>query len=76
MLGVDEFALRRGKKFGTILNNLEDGTPVDLLPDHQAANLAGWLKQHPGVQLLSLAPDQGLMDLQRDAERINDCTFC
>jgi transposase len=31
MLGVDEFALRRGKKYGTILVNLENGTPVDLL---------------------------------------------
>ena len=32
MLGVDEFALRRGKKYGTILVNLENGMPVDLLP--------------------------------------------
>lgn len=42
-----------GKKYGTILINLEDGTPVDLLPYRQAATLAGWLKQHPGVQLIS-----------------------
>ena len=53
MLGVDEFALHRGKKYGTILINLEDGTPVDLLPDHQAATLKTWLKQHPEVQLIS-----------------------
>lgn len=53
MLGVDEFALRRGKKYGTILINLEDGTPVDLLPDRQATTLEIWLKNHPGVQLIS-----------------------
>src|SRR3989440_573584 len=53
MLGVDEFAYRRGKRYGTILINLEDGTPVDLLPDRQAASLEMWLKQHPGVQLIS-----------------------
>lgn len=53
MLGVDEFALRRGKKYGTILVNLETGLPVDLLPDRQAATLERWLKQHPGVLLIS-----------------------
>jgi len=53
MLGVDEFALRRGKKYGTILVNLETGLPVDLLPDRHAATLETWLKQHPGVLLIS-----------------------
>ena len=53
MLGVDDFAFRRGKTYGTILINLEDGTPVDLLPDRQATTLGMWLKSHPGVQLIS-----------------------
>lgn len=53
MLGVDEFAYRRGKRYGTILINLEDGTPVDLLPDRQAVTLETWLKHHPGVRLIS-----------------------
>lgn len=53
MLGVDEFAFRRGKKYGTLLINLENGTPVDLLSDRQATTLANWLKNHPGVQLIS-----------------------
>lgn len=53
MLGVDEWAYRRGKRFGTILVNLETGRPVDLLPDHQATTFEAWLKEHPGVRLIS-----------------------
>ena len=53
MLGVDDWAFRRNKTYGTILINLEDGSPVDLLPDRQAATLATWLTNHPGVQLIS-----------------------
>src|SRR5947209_5595324 len=52
-LGVDEFAFRRGKRYGTILVNLENGTPVDLLEDRQAITLETWLKHHPGVRLIS-----------------------
>ncbi len=53
MLGVDEWAYRRGKTYGTILIDLERGVPVDLLADRQAATLAAWLKTHPAVQLIS-----------------------
>jgi len=53
LLGVDEFAYRRGKTYGTILVDLERGTPVDLLPDRRAATFAAWLKTHPGILLVS-----------------------
>ncbi|GHO98597.1 transposase [Reticulibacter mediterranei] len=53
MLGIDEWAYRRGKKYGALLIDLEKGTPVDLLPDRHAASVETWLKNHPGVQLIS-----------------------
>lgn len=53
ILGVDEWAYRRGKSYGTILVDLERSVPVDLLADQSATTFAAWLRSHPGVQVIS-----------------------
>lgn len=53
VLGVDDWAWRKGLRYGTILCDLESGRIVDLLPDRSAASLEQWLKDHPGPQIIN-----------------------
>lgn len=52
VLGVDDFAFRKGVSYGTILVDLERRRPVDLLADRSGATLAEWLKSHPEIEIV------------------------
>ena len=52
ILGIDDFAFRRGRDYGTILIDVETGLPVDLLRDREAGTVADWLKEHPGIKVI------------------------
>jgi len=53
VLGVDDWAFRKGHRYGTILCDLERHRPLDLLSERSAEALSEWLKQHAEVEVIS-----------------------
>jgi transposase len=52
-LGVDDWAFRKGHTYGTILVDLERSRVIDLLPGRDGAAVQQWLRDHPGVRVIS-----------------------
>ncbi|GAA5024558.1 hypothetical protein GCM10025734_83230 [Kitasatospora paranensis] len=52
VVGVDEYAMRKGRVYGTVLIDIEARRPVDMLPDREAATVAAWLAKHSGIEVV------------------------
>ncbi|MEU9245343.1 ISL3 family transposase [Streptomyces sp. NPDC048385] len=52
VLGVDEFAFRKGCTYGTVLVDVEAGRVVDVLPDRTSETFAAWLQDHLGAEII------------------------
>lgn len=53
VVGIDDWAWRKGQRYGTILCDLERGKVIDLLPDRSTESAAAWLRAHPGIEIVS-----------------------
>ena len=66
VVGIDDFAWKRGHRYGTIVCDLEQRRIIDILPDREAATAAAWLARHPSITVI--ARDRGAGYRQAAAE--------
>ncbi|MGR8007620.1 ISL3 family transposase [Streptomyces hypolithicus] len=52
VLGVDDFAFRRGRHYGTVLINMDTHRPIDLFDGRAGEDLAAWLGSHPEIRVV------------------------
>jgi transposase len=53
VVGIDDWAWRRGHRYGTIVCDLERREIIDLLPDREVATVRAWLAAHPGIEIVA-----------------------
>jgi len=53
VLGVDDWAYRKGVSYGTILIDMETSRPIELLTSRESTDLKGWLKKYPDVKIVT-----------------------
>ncbi len=53
VIGIDDWAWKKGHRYGTIICDLERHRVVDLLPDREAGTVEAWLAERPGIEIVS-----------------------
>src|SRR6202521_2213669 len=53
VIGIDDWAWKRGQRYGSIICDLERRRVVDLLADRELATVEAWLSRHPEITVIS-----------------------
>jgi transposase len=53
IIGIDDWAYKRRRRYGTLICDLETGKPLELLPDRTVQTVSTWLQEHPEINIIS-----------------------
>ena len=67
VLGIDDFALRSGHEYATVVIDADTGARIDVLAGRGAQVMAEWLRAHPGVEVVCRDGSTAYAQAVRDA---------
>ena len=53
VVGIDDWAITRGHRYGTIVVDLERRCPIEVLDGRESTSVADWLQRHPSIMLVA-----------------------
>ncbi len=76
VIGIDDWAWRKGQRYGTLICDLERRAVIELLPDREPATVAAWLRQHPQIEVVARDRNggyrQAIFEALPDATQVAD----
>jgi transposase len=53
VVGIDDWSWKRRLRYGTLICDLENNTPIDVLSDREVETVSAWFEKHPTVEIVS-----------------------
>lgn len=53
VIGIDDWAFRKGRQYGTLIVDHERGKPIELLPERDRETVIAWLENHPTIEVVT-----------------------
>jgi transposase len=53
VVGIDDWSWKRRLRYGTLICDLENSKPIDVLPDREVKTVSAWFENHPSVEIVS-----------------------
>ena len=53
VVGIDDWSWKRRLRYGTLIGDLQNNTPIDVLPDREVETVSAWFENHPTVEIVS-----------------------